>query len=763
MKKFGKLTGFSKKGNVVSLTFEGGAARLEIITDKIINVFSPFECDEHRSKAIEGEKAVKTAFTCKKEGSALVVRTDYLTVRVYSGFKVDFYRYDGKTLCRDHRGKMTRVRRFSPTYHYYADSGIPDWEKEILVTKDLHEGEVILGLGDRAGFIDKKGYEYRTWTYDTTDVHDEQMPQLYKSIPFVMLKKPHGVPCGLFFDNTYKATFNLGHTDPSYMWYGVDGGNLDYYFIGGDTLPEIVSGYCYLTGTTPLPQRWTLGYQQSRWGYMGDDDIKYVTDNMRAYGIPCDAVHFDIEYMEYYKDFTWNRDRFPNPEKTLADMKKKGFKAVTIVDPAIKLQKGYSVFDEGLRRDVFCHDANGLPYVNACWPGDALFPDFGLPECAKWWGENVSRHAALGVDGIWNDMNEPASFKGELPDDVVMHDGERETCHRELHNVYGHFMDKATYEGLKAATGKRPFVITRACYAGTQKYSTAWTGDNRAVWTHLRTAIPQLCTLGMCGMTFVGTDIGGFNQDTTPELISRWVEAAAFSPLFRSHSDKWARMQEPWVFGDKVTNIWRRYVKLRYAFIPYIYDLLFEGEKTGLGVMRPLALHFENDERALHCNTEFTVGENLLVAPVVEQGAVERAVYLPRGVWYDVNTGKTYRGGKSIIAPAPIDVLPMYAKSGSIFPNYEEMNYVGEKKLDTLILKVFPGDGEYVHYEDNGEDFAYRDGEYNSYLFTVSADGVFRGKLTHDGYKKKYKKFVVDCLGKTYTVKAADEFEIKLK
>ena len=762
MKKFGKLKEFAVRGNTVELTFEGGDARLEVITEKIVNVFSPFECDEHRSKAIEGKKAKKTAFEARREGAALVLRTSYLTVKVYSDFKVDFYRYDGKTLLRDYRGKLSKIRRFSPTYSYYADTGVPDWDKEILVAKSLSEDEAILGLGDRAGFIDKKGYDYRTWTYDTTDVHDEQMPQLYKSIPFVMFKRPRGIPCGVFFDNTYKAWFDLGKTDPSYMWYATDGGNLDYYFIGGDALPEIVSGYCYLTGTTPLPQRWTLGYQQSRWGYMGDDDIKYVTENMRACGIPCDAIHFDIEYMEYYKDFTWNRDRFPDPKRTLADMKKSGFKAVTIIDPAIKLEKGYPVYDEGLARDVFCHDSNGLPYVNACWPGDALFPDFGLPECAKWWAENVARHAALGVDGIWNDMNEPASFKGELPDNVVMHDGKRKSCHRELHNVYAHFMDKATYEGLKAATGKRPFVITRACYAGTQKYSTAWTGDNRVIWTHLRTAIPQLCTLGMCGMTFVGTDIGGFNQDTTPELISRWVEAASFSPLFRSHSDKWARLQEPWMFGDEVTSIFRKFVKLRYAFIPYIYDLLFEGEKTGLGVMRPLALHFENEEKALRCNTEFTVGEKLLVAPIVEQGATERLVYLPRGVWYDMNTGKKLAGGRSVIAAAPLDTLPMYARAGAIFPNYEEMNYVGEKKLDKLILKVFPGEGKYVHYEDNGEDFAYRRGEYNSYLFTLSADGVFKCKVTHSGYAKKYKKFIIEYQGKTRVVKANGDFEIKL-
>ena len=268
MKKFGKITGFDVKDNVVNISFENGKGRLEIITDKIINVFSPFVSEDHRSKAIEGNKVKKTAFTAEKDGTAIVVKTDYLTAKVYTDFKVDFYRYDGKTLCRDYRGKMTRVQRFSPTHPMYDKNAKPEWEKEVNVVKALAKGECLMGLGDRAGFIDKTGYEYRMYNKDTTDVHDEQMPELYKSIPFMLSKRPNGTVYGIFFDNTYLSHFNMGHDDPSYMWYGAEDGNLDYYFIAGDALPDIVKGYCYLTGTAPLPQRWTLGYQQSRWGYM---------------------------------------------------------------------------------------------------------------------------------------------------------------------------------------------------------------------------------------------------------------------------------------------------------------------------------------------------------------------------------------------------------------------------------------------------------------------------------------------------------------
>ncbi len=766
MKKFGKLLDFKKKGNKVYFTFENGDGRIEILTDRIVNVFSGFMCEEHVSKAIEGDKAKKTSFTCGKEGNAAVIRTAFLTVKVYSGFKVDFYRYDGKTLSRDYRGKMESVIRMSDAdLALMAQEGHrierADFDKKINVVRAVDRGECLMGLGDKAGFMDKTGYEYIMWNTDTTNVHDEQMGSIYKSVPFFLSKKKNGAVYGMFFDNTFRSVFNMAKDSPDYMWYGVDDGNLDYYFMAGEDLPEIVGLYTYLTGTTPLPQRWTLGYHQCRWGYVDENDYNYITNTMRESGVPCDVIYLDIDYMERYKIFSWNGERYHDAKKTLAAAKKKGFKTVTIIDPAIKIEKGYGVFEEGLEKGYFATDQNGLPCVNTVWPGESLYPDFGNPEVREWWGDNLRFNLDHGVAGIWNDMNEPASFRGELPQDIVFHDGDRATTHAEMHNVYGHYMSQATYEGLKKATGKRPFVITRACYAGTQKYSTVWTGDNRSVWLHLRVMVPQLCTLGLCGISFCGTDIGGFMQDTTPELLTRWIEAACFSPLFRNHCNKGNRYQEPWRFGEETLEIYKKYVKLHYAFIPYMYDLFWKGEKNGLPVMRPLALHYENDRKALRCNSQYMVGDQLMMAPVLDQGAEERMVYLPRGDWFDMNTGKKIKGGRSFVASAPIDVCPMYAKAGAIFPNYEEMNYVGEKPLDTLILKVFPGEGEYVHYEDNGEDFNYRDGEYNEYKFTLSG-GKLCGELIYEGYGKKYKKFVIDCLGKKTVIKAQKKFEVEI-
>lgn len=761
MKSFGKLLNHDIKGNVVSLFFENGNAKIEILTDKIVNVFSPFAYNFHASKAIEGDKIQPAPFSCNMQGAALVIKTGYLTVKIYKNFKIDFYRFDGKTLCRDYRGTPHDIVRRKESDPFYTKREKEECDMTINVTKVLSPDEVLMGLGDKAGFIDKRGYQYVMWNSDVGVPHDEHVQSIYKSIPFFISKKKKGAAYGIFFDNTSKSVFNMGKNDPEYFFYGADGGNLDYYFIAGDNIPEIVSGYTYLTGTTPLPQRWTLGHHQSRWGYLDEEDMISLSETMREYDIPCDAIHFDIDYMDSYKVFTFSKKRYDDPAKTIKCLNDNGFKTVCIVDPGVKFEKGYYMCDEGLEKDYFVTDSKGIPYVNTVWPGESLFPDFGKDAVKQWWGDKLAFYTNLGVGGIWNDMNEPATSSGPFPDDAVFYDGDRKTTHAEMHNVYAHNMDVASYKALKEQTEKRPFIITRACYAGTQKYATAWTGDNRSLWSHLRLVIPQLCSLGLCGMSFVGTDIGGFCCDTTPELLCRWVEAAVFSPLFRNHSDKWGRYQEPWKFGNKTVEIYRKFVKLRYAFIPLIYDLLFEGEKNGLPVMRPLGLHFENDDSALRCNSEFLIGKTLLAAPILEQGAFERSVYLPEGTWYDFETGKKFKGKKSIIAKAPLDTCPMYAKAGAVLPNYPEMNYIGEKPLDTLILKIFPGDGVYFHYEDNGEDFAYRNGGYNLYRFEISKDGVFKGELIHEGYDKKYSSFILEYEGKRTTVKAEKSFEFK--
>ena len=748
----GKRLDYQVEENKIHFFFEKEEAFLEVITESIMNVFVPYETKGHRSKAIEGEKAVRTDFEVKDCGSYVSVATKQLEARVYDGFYVDFYR-DGKSICEDYRsGRILRPLLSEKSLEVLKAEGHDvsagaSGSYPVQTVKKMDGDEKFYGLGDKTGFLNKRDYEYENWNSDIPQAHTDSYRALYKSIPFLITLKKESV-YGIFFDNTYRSYVNLGKENQAYFYYGADAGNLDYYFIAGDTMPDIVGGYTYLTGRTPLPQLWTLGYHQSRWGYDSADCIKKVAGKYRELDIPCDTMHFDIDYMDGYRVFTWNEKDYGDPAETIQELADDGFKAVCIIDPGVKLDPGYEKYDEGIAGDYFAKTPEGEVYVNAVWPGDSVYPDFGQPKVRKWWAENQKFLTDIGVAGVWNDMNEPASFHGELPSDVVFTDEDQKSTHAAMHNVYGHLMSKATYEGLKEQTGKRPFVITRACYAGSQKYTTVWTGDNQSLWSHLQMAVPQLCNLGLSGLAFAGTDVGGFGADCTAELLCRWVQVGAFSPLFRNHSSNGSIYQEPWQFGEKTVNIYRKFVELRYRLLPYLYDLFAECEKTGLPIMRPLVLHYEKDENTWNLNDEFLVGEHLLVAPVLEQGQTKKMVYLPEGIWYDFNTGKRYEGKQYYLVDAPLDTCPIFAKAGSMIPAYEVMQYVGEKPYDTLNMLVFPGEGTYVHYQDNGSDFAYQGGAYNQYAFTQQENGEVTMKMMKEGYERPYKKIEYIFVGK---------------
>lgn len=749
---FGKLTGYKSEGQEIRLDFEGQEAQIKVLTPYIINVFYCAGNERAGSKAIEGDKTVPTTVRVDRGEDDLWIHTEEVSVRVSDGFYVDFYDRDGVEICADYRGERKRLRRVSSEVmklleeegHAVASQG---QEHAFEVLKKLDASQHFYGLGDKTGFLDKRHYEYEMWNTDNPDPHVDSFKALYKSIPFFISLTDDYV-YGLFLDNTFRSFFNMGQESEEYYWFSADGGNLDYYYIAGDSMADVLERYTYLTGTCPLPQKWTLGYHQSRWGYVTQEDVEEVAASLRGNDIPCDAIHFDIDYMQDYKVFTWNKERYHgDPAAFLAKLSAEGFKAVTINDPGVKKEDGYKVYDEGVENGYFARTPEGEVYINAVWPGDAAFPDFGNPAVRKWWGENQKFLLDQGVGGIWNDMNEPASFHGPLPEDVVFTDEDRETVHKEMHNVYGHLMAKAAYEGLKKLDGRRPFVITRACYAGSQKYATAWTGDNTSLWAHLQMVIPQLCNLGLSGMPFVGTDVGGFGADATPELMARWVQVGCFSPLFRNHSAAGTRRQEPWQFGEEIMDIYRKYVKLRYQWIPYFYDLFYEEERTGAPVMRPLVFHYEKDSAARVCNDEFMLGSRVLAAPVVNQGADRRMVYLPEGVWYDYWTHEKLTGPVWFVREAPLDCCPIYVRAGSIIPVMEPQSHVGEKSSDTLTLEVYPGEGNWEHYLDNGEDFAYREGKYHQYCFTVDGDGAVSGKVVHAGYDKPYQKILARRIG----------------
>lgn len=744
---FGKIIRFIPKDEAVEIIFKNRSGKIEIVTESIINVFATFETENQHSKAIENIKKQKVYYKVERTEDAIEISTNKVIVKVYDNFKVDFFDKDGRAISTDYRGKRKFDDQISEELSELMEkeghhvSSTKDNYK-IQVIKEMQGDETFYGLGDKTGFLNKRNYEYEMWNTDDPSPHVDNYKVLYKSIPFFITLKKESVH-GIFFDNTYHSYFDMGKEKEDYYYFGADNGNLNYYYIAGSSMPEIVSGYTYLTGTVPVPQLWTLGYHQSRWGYESEKEIRHLAEKLREYNIPCDTIHLDIDYMDKFKVFTWNKENYDDHKKMIKDLSKDGFKLVTIIDPGVKVEEGYHIYDQGIKDDYFVKSPNGEIYENVVWPGDSVYPDFGKIEVQKWWADNQKFLVDLGIRGVWNDMNEPAGFDGELPEDLLFHDGEKISTHAEMHNVYGHLMSKATYEGLKKYDKRRPFVITRACYSGSQKYATGWTGDNHSIWAHLQMAIPQLCNLGLSGMSYIGTDIGGFGSDTTAELLTRWIQVGCFSPLFRNHCAKGFRYQEPWQFGKKTLDIYRKYIQLRYVLLPYFYDLFFSGESTGLPIIRPLVMHYEKDENVKNLNDEFLVGEQILVSPVVNQGDTKKLVYLPDGTWIDYWTKEKQIGSQFIIKDSPINICPIYIKAGSIIPNFPEQEFVGEKEIEQLILDIYEGRGCYKHYQDNGEDFEYQEGFYNEYLFTISEQGLFTAELIHKQYNKIYKEFYI--------------------
>lgn len=748
--RFGKLVSYEQRDNQLRVKFEKQSVIFTFIKEDIVRVLVPCWMEKYHSQAIEEDKSVPVDYMVEEYQDVLIIKTEKLTLKIEEDFYMEVYDDKHQLLMADYRGARVEKEAIGEQFvellaaEGHDVSRLNDNNYKVQTVKVLDPEDSFYGLGDKTGFLNKRDYEYENWNSDIPQAHNEDYHALYKSIPFLICLKKHSV-YGLFFDNTFHSYINLGKESQDYFFYGADDGNLDYYILGGEDMPAVIANYTYLTGRTPLPQLWTLGYQQSRWGYDSAADILEVARKYRELRIPCDVIHLDIDYMDKFKVFTWNEENYGKPGELFANMENMGYKPVTIIDPGTKKEQGYFMYEEGVSREYFAKDADGKVYVNEVWPGESTYPDFGRKEVRDWWARHHKELLDQGAKGIWNDMNEPASFKGELPMDVQFHDEKRVTNHAEIHNVYGHNMSKATFQGIKEATGKRPFVITRACYAGTQKYSTVWTGDNQSLWSHLQMLVPQMCNLGMSGFAFCGTDIGGFGADCTPELLCRWVQAACFSPLFRNHSSKGSRRQEPWQFGDEVVNINRKYVELRYRFLPYIYDLFYKGQETGLPIMRPLVLHYSDDPEVRSLNGEFLVGEQILVAPVLEQGATKKLVYLPEGTWYDYWTGEMFTGQQYILADAPIEVCPIYIKAGSIIPTYNVTQYVGEKSYVNLHLLTTPGAAVYQHYQDNGTDYEYQDGKFNLYQFAKDQAGNVTTVMLHENYPR-YLSIYVDPL-----------------
>lgn len=575
--------------------------------------------------------------------------------------------------------------------------------KGFTLRKALPIDEHIYGLGDKTGPLDRRGGTFVDWNTDAFGFAPSTDP-IYKSIPFYIGVNGEGAAYGLFLDNSWRVSFDFGHKDPGAIEIGAPDGPIDYYLIAGPTVADVVRRYTDLTGKPPLTPEWGLGYQQSRWGYKSDAEIRGIADHLRSDRIPADVIWMDIDYQDRERPFTVNTTTFPDLKRLNTDMNAEGIRLVAITDLHVAYlpNQGYAPFDSGMAGHHFVREADGSLYVAPVWPGPSVFPDFTRSATRNWWGGLYKDFIADGFSGFWNDMNEPAVFETPtktMPiDNIHRVDSDdfaaRDATHAEIHNVYGMQNTRGTFDGMeRLRPGARPFVMTRASFAGGQRYAVTWTGDNSSTWDHLRLCIEQLTNLGLSGFAYSGCDVGGFIGGASPELLTRWYELAAFTPIFRNHSANDAPRAEPWVDGPEHLAIRRRFIEERYRLMPYLYAVAEQNSRTGDPIMRPLFYDYP-DALKLDCDQAltFAVGRSLVVAePARPENPRPQSICLPGGGWYDYWTGAPVTERKLSVTPQ-LDNVPLFVRAGTILPRQSLVQSTMTAPAGPLQLDVYPGE-----------------------------------------------------------------------
>lgn len=648
----------------------------------------------------------------KEEPPEYVITTGKIVIYVNKAdLNIEITDLDGQTICQDEVGF-----HWEENYDYGGNV--------VKMSKVTQTGECFYGMGDKASHTNLKGKRVSNWVTDSYAYGKDQEP-LYKSIPFY-IGLHSGIAYGIFFDNSFGSYFDFAHERRNLTSFWADGGEMNYYFFYGPQISQVVEAYTDLTGVPELPPMWALGFHQSKWSYYPEKVVRNLAADFRKHKIPCDAIYLDIDYMEGFRCFTWNNRRFPNPKKLVQDLEADGFKTVTMIDPGLKIDPEYWVYQQAMDNDYFCKRADGPHFKGKVWPGECKFPDFTNPEVREWWaGLYKEMMADIGVHGVWNDMNEPAIM--EVPTKTanldVRHDYDGHPCsHRKAHNVYGMQMVRATFHGVKKYKfPKRPFVLTRAAYSGTQRYCATWTGDNVATWEHLWIANVQMQRMCMSGYSFVGSDIGGFAEQPNGELFARWIQLGVFHPFCRVHSSGDHGDQEPWSFGDEITDIVRKFIELRYQLLPYLYTTFYQYVTHGTPMLRSLVYYDQEDAQTHFRTDEFLFGEHILVCPVQEPNAQGRRMYMPKGNWYNYWTDELVLGKVEKWVSAPLDKIPMFVKEGAMIPKYPIQQYVGEKEIDQLQIDVYYKEGteSSTIYEDQLEGYDYRKGRFSLRKFRL--------------------------------------------
>ncbi|RLL82815.1 alpha-glucosidase [Petrotoga sp. HKA.pet.4.5] len=644
---------------------------------------------------------------------------------------------------------------------------IEEKDNKINFIYKMSKEDVVYGLGETLGALNKRGKIYRFYNTDDPE-HTPDKMSLYGSHPFMILDGKNTF--GLFIDYPSEIIFDIGFTDKDILQITVPSKDFDFYIFDTDEKLSIIKEYFNLTGKPYIPPKWAFGFQQSKWSYFSEEEVRNVAKKFRETGIPCDVIYTDIDYMDSYKVFTIDKEKFPNYEGMVKDLKEMGIKVIPIIDPGVKIEKDYPMYEEGKEKGFFCVDENGNDFVAAVWPGPTHFPNFLNSEVRRWWGKKYKLFTDMGIKGFWNDMNEPSIFftpKGldnlfELlkyleenkenagievflaRETLLNIAGNREDYksfyhklddgslinHDMVHNLYGFNMTKATADELKElCPNERYLLLSRSSYPGLHRMASIWMGDNKSWWEHMLVNIRMLQSLNMLGFFYTGADVGGFGADSSAELVIRWMELGAFTPFYRNHTALNTRPQEPWQFDEESLNIMRDIVRLRYAFIPYTYSEYMNSVKESVPFVKPLSFVFEGD-RVKDIEDQYMYGESLMVAPVHEQNKKGRYVHLPEMKWlnwtaskYEERNMKVYEPGDYYIE-ADLNEIPLFIKENSMILLSEPMNYVGEKEITELtVIGLVSDHAIYNYYDDDGTTYNFSKGEFGNLKIDITKVG----------------------------------------
>ena len=627
-------------------------------------------------------------------------------------------------------------------------------DENTIFTRKMDKDDIVFGLGETLRGINKRGWRYESYCSDDA-LHHEGKSAIYGAHNFLIIKNEN-ITSGIFIDFPGKIIFDIGSKNYCLMEITVFGKDFDLYLISGNNEQEVTTQFRTLIGKSYIPPLWAFGYQQSRWGYRNAEDVLKIADEFEQEGIPLDSIYLDIDYMQRYKNFTVDTEKFPDFQAFVRKMKERGIRLVPIIDAGVKIEEGYKVYEEGVKNNYFCKREDGSDFVAGVWPGKTHFPDFLNKKASKWFGNWYKTLIDQGIEGFWNDMNEPAIFYSEegiekalsnfdkimqkpldvtgyfaLLDNFNQLSNNREDHkiffhnidgklypHNEVHNLYGFYMTKSASEAFeKISPNKRVLMFSRSSYIGMHRYGGIWTGDNCSWWSHILLGIQQMASLNMCGFLYSGTDIGGFGGDTSEDLMLRWLQFGIFTPLMRNHSAFNTREQEPFRFSLK--NEMKNTIELRYSLIPFIYSTFIDAAINDKMYFKPLSFDFPQDKRAALVEDQLFIGDEIMIAPIYQQGAKGRYVYLPEDMVlvkfksYGQRTYQRLKKGDSYIS-VELDEIPIFIRKNKAIPLIKPAKNTDQLDWANMEMLAYIEDGE-------------------SYNFNLYKD---------DGYSKNYTSFI---------------------